>query len=134
MPPIVTSAPRVPLQQKRELASLTFPPVHGNGGSPALEDRLLIFSCDGAENPYLAALDAATGDVKWKTPRQTPAKSKFSFSTPLVIDVDGKRQIISPTSGFVAACNASLPGIAIGVGGRPARLYAASMSSVVSVA
>src|SRR4051812_40043273 len=83
--------------------SLTFPPVHGNGGSPVLLDGLLIFSCDGEENPYLAALDAKTGDVKWKTPRRTPAKSKFSFSTPLVIEVDGKTQVISPTSGFVGA-------------------------------
>lgn len=83
--------------------SLTFPPVHGNGGSPALLDGLLIFSCDGASDPYLAALDAKTGDVKWKTPRNTPAKSRFSFSTPLVIDVDGKQQVISPTSGFVGA-------------------------------
>jgi outer membrane protein assembly factor BamB len=81
--------------------SLAFPPVHGNGGSPVLEGGLLIFSCDGAENPYLAALDAKTGDVKWKTQRKTSARSKFSFSTPLVIEVDGKQQVISPTSGFV---------------------------------
>src|SRR3954462_3758216 len=61
--------------------SLTFAPVHGNGGSPALVNGLLIFSCDGASNPFLAALDAKTGDVKWKTPRtNSPARNAFSFS------------------------------------------------------
>ena len=35
------------------------------------------------------------------TPRNTPAKKPFSFSTPLAIEVGGKTQIISPGSGFV---------------------------------
>ncbi|MDB6041276.1 MAG: outer rane biosis protein [Verrucomicrobiales bacterium] len=81
--------------------SIKFPPVHGNGGSPALVSSLLIFSCDGAENPFLAALDAQTGAVRWKTPRNTTARSKFSFSTPLIIKVDGTETIISAASGFV---------------------------------
>lgn len=81
--------------------SIKFPPVHGNGGSPALVNGLLVFSCDGAENPFLAALDAKTGAVRWKTPRNTTARSKFSFSTPLIIKVDGTETIISAASGFV---------------------------------
>jgi outer membrane protein assembly factor BamB len=81
--------------------SLKFPPVHGNGGSPARVGGLLVFSCDGAENPFLAALDAQTGAVRWKTPRNTTARSKFSFSTPLIINVDGAETIISAASGFV---------------------------------
>ena len=46
---------------------------------------------------------AATGDVRWKTERNTTAAKKFSFSTPIVIEVDGQKQVISPGSGFVAA-------------------------------
>jgi outer membrane protein assembly factor BamB len=83
--------------------ALKFLPVHGNGGSPALVDGLLIFSCDGADSPYLAALDAKTGDVKWKTPRNQRVKKTFSFSTPLAIEVGGATQVISPASGFVGA-------------------------------
>lgn len=83
--------------------ALKFSPVHGNGGSPALVDGLLIFSCDGADSPYLAALDARTGDVKWKTPRNQKVKKTFSFSTPLPIQVGGATQVISPASGFVGA-------------------------------
>jgi len=80
---------------------ITYSPVHGNGASPALVGDLLVFSCDGKAEPFLAALDTKTGTVRWKTPRQTTAKSKFSFATPLVIEVDGVTQIISPGSGFV---------------------------------
>jgi outer membrane protein assembly factor BamB len=83
--------------------SIKYSPVHGAGGSPALVDGLLIFSCDGATDPFLAALDSETGEVKWKTPRNTPAKSQFSFSTPTLISIDGKKQLISPYSGFVGS-------------------------------
>jgi outer membrane protein assembly factor BamB len=91
--------------------ALKYPPVHGNGGSPLLVDEagreLLVFSCDGAKDPFLAALDAAAGDVRWKTPRNSPAKSQFSFSTPLAIEVHGKTQVVCPTSGLVAAYDPS---------------------------
>ena len=81
---------------------IKYPPVHGNGGSPVLFDHhLLIFGCDGAKDPALIALDAATGQVSWKTPRNTGAKKTFSFCTPLIIDADGKKELISPFSGFV---------------------------------
>lgn len=83
--------------------SIKYPPLHGNGGSPALVDGLLIFGCDGLVDPFLVALDAGNGEVKWKTPRDTSAKSQFSFSTPLLIEVEGERQLISPYSGFVGA-------------------------------
>lgn len=81
--------------------SLKYPPLHGNGGSPALVDHTLVFSCDGTSDPFVAALDANTGKVLWKTPRNTPAKNRFSFSTPLVITVDDAPQAIIPGSGFV---------------------------------
>jgi outer membrane protein assembly factor BamB len=82
---------------------LKYPPVHGNGGSPALVKNLLVFNCDAATDPFVAALDAQRGTVQWKMPRRTPAARKFSFSTPLLIEVEGEQQIISPGSGMVAA-------------------------------
>jgi outer membrane protein assembly factor BamB len=83
--------------------ALKYSPLHGNGGSPALMGDMLVFSCDGTKDPFIVALDAGTGDVRWKTPRNTAAERTFSFSTPLVIEVGGARQIISPVSGFVGA-------------------------------
>ncbi len=82
---------------------LKYPPVHGAGGSPALVGDALVFSCDGERDPFVAALDAATGAIRWKTPRNSPAKKQFSFSTPLAIDIGGVKEIISPGPGFVGA-------------------------------
>jgi len=82
---------------------LAYSPVHGNGGSPAIADDALIFNCDGASDPFIAALDKRTGKVLWKVPRQTTAKRTFSFSTPLVIEVSGRKQVITPGSGVVSA-------------------------------
>jgi outer membrane protein assembly factor BamB len=83
--------------------SLVYEPVHGSGGSPILVDEKLIFSCDGASDPFVVALDKATGKVLWKTRRESDAKKKFSFSTPLLIDVQGQKQVISPGSQVVCA-------------------------------
>ncbi|MSU61009.1 MAG: serine/threonine protein kinase [Pedosphaera sp.] len=82
---------------------LKYPPTHGNGGSPVVVDDLLVFSCDAESDPFLVALDVRSGTVRWKTPRDTPAKKKFSFSTPLLIEVEGRAQIVSAGSGFLGA-------------------------------
>ena len=73
--------------------TLRYPPRHGAGGSPALIDDLLVFSCDGEESPFLVALSAATGEVKWRRSRSVDAKKKFSFSTPLLVDAPGSKEI-----------------------------------------
>jgi outer membrane protein assembly factor BamB len=87
---------------------LAYPPVHGNGGSPALVDDVLVFSCDGAEKPFVAALDSATGEVRWKTPREISVQKMFSFSTPLAVSTpNGSKQIVSPGSGFVGGYDAA---------------------------
>jgi outer membrane protein assembly factor BamB len=83
--------------------SLAYSPVHGNGGSPVLVDGTLVFSCDGQKDAFVAALDAATGAVRWQTPRNSASKKQFSFSTPLAIKVGGAKQIISPGPGLVGA-------------------------------
>jgi outer membrane protein assembly factor BamB len=85
--------------------TLKYKPRHGAAGSPVLVDGLLVFNCDAEENPFLAALDRDSGDVRWKTDRRTSAVKKFSFSTPTIIEVDGAKQIISAGSGFVGAYN-----------------------------
>jgi outer membrane protein assembly factor BamB len=86
---------------------------HGPGASPVLVDNLLIIPCDGfrqsfydrmvrpdvREFQYIAALDAQTGAIRWKRPRQ----GQHSYSTPLVVDLDGQRQVISPGGDRVTA-------------------------------
>lgn len=82
---------------------LKYSPVHGNGGSPIIVGKALVFSADGASDPAIIALDKATGKVLWKVKRETTAKKNFSFSTPTLITVNGQPQIISPGSGVVSA-------------------------------
>ena len=83
--------------------SVKYPPVHGNGGSPVLIGKSLIFSCDGGSDPFVVALNADTGDELWRTPRPKTDAKTFSFSTPLVIEVAGKTQVVSPASNSVCA-------------------------------
>ena len=75
--------------------STRFPYVsqHGNGGSPILFRDLLILSCDGYDQAFIVALDAETGEVRWKTTRDDPISQ--AYSTPLLIEVDGRLQVIS---------------------------------------
>jgi len=82
---------------------LKYTPVHGNGGSPVLVGDTLIFSVDAASDPAVLGIAAKDGKVRWRTPRNTTAKKTFSFCTPLAIEIDGRKQVILPGSGFVAA-------------------------------
>jgi len=82
---------------------LSYDPVHGSGGSPALVGDRLVINADGAKDPFVAALDKANGEVLWKVSRTAKVRQNFSFSTPLVIAVNGQTQIITPGSGAVSA-------------------------------
>ena len=66
---------------------------HGSGGSAALHGNVLIFSGDGHYEAWVIALDARTGDVKWKTERRKPFDQ--AYTTPLVIPVNGRDQVVS---------------------------------------
>jgi outer membrane protein assembly factor BamB len=83
--------------------SLRYAPVHGNGGSPILVEDMLVFSVDGGDKRFVAALNVADGEVRWKTPRAVAAAKNFSFGTPLFIDAGGRKQIVSPGSNVVSA-------------------------------
>ena len=80
-----------------------YEPVHGNGGSPVLIGNSLIFSCDGGDVQFVIALSRDSGKTLWKQRRPPPNGRGFSFSTPLVIVVNGKKQLISSGSDSVSA-------------------------------
>lgn len=84
-------------------SEIKYSPVHGNGGSPVLIDGKLVFSCDGGDNAFVIALDQSTGKLLWKTERPANSANKFAFSTPLIIEVNGEKQIVSAGAGHVAA-------------------------------
>ena len=83
--------------------AIKYPPVHGNGGTPALVDKKLIFSCDGARDPFVIALNTKDGSQAWKVNRSIDAKRKFSFSTPLELQTNTGTQVLLPGSDMIGA-------------------------------
>lgn len=86
-----------------ENRDLVFPPVHGNGGSPIMVGDQLVFTCDGADEPYVASLESSSGKLRWKTTRPVDADRKFSFATPSAFEFEGQAQIIAPGSDCIMA-------------------------------
>lgn len=73
----------------------------GPGSSPILFEDLLIVPVDGRDVQYVVALDKQTGRTVWKTDRSIDYRSyhyntRKAFCTPTVIEVGGRRQLISP--------------------------------------
>ena len=86
--------------QRRDLPCNHF---RGPGSSPILYKNLLIFHQDGFDFQYVVALDRKTGNTVWKADRDiaygTDNGDVFkAFCTPLVIDVAGHKQLVSPAS------------------------------------
>lgn len=75
---------------------------HGNGGSPILHDGALIVSIDGYDTAFLVALDARTGEERWRSVR--PAPISQAYSTPLAIEVGDTSQIVN-VSAFRASAH-----------------------------
>jgi outer membrane protein assembly factor BamB len=86
----------------------------GLGVSPILYKGLVILPWDHSsekaplqpgwikpwDQSYILALDAQTGQVRYKAMR---GMTRASHSTPMVIDVEGRAQLISPAGDFVQA-------------------------------
>lgn len=83
----------------------------GPGSSPVLYKDLLILTFDGVDQQYLTALDKKTGNTVWRTERSTKwtdydekgqlireGDARKSYSTPIVVDVNGTPQAISAGS------------------------------------
>ena len=64
--------------------------AHGEGSSPALYGDTLVVNWDHQGDSFLIALDAATGKTRWKTMRD----EMTSWSTPLIVEVAGKQQVV----------------------------------------
>ncbi|HEX3146477.1 MAG TPA: PQQ-binding-like beta-propeller repeat protein [Gemmataceae bacterium] len=80
----------------------------GAGSSPILYANLVILTFDGFDVQYLVALDKATGKTVWQKDRQFHPDTmngdmKKAYSTPLVISVEGKPLLVSPSAGATAA-------------------------------
>lgn len=80
---------------------------NGAGSTPIVWGEHLIFHCDGSDVQYVVALDKQNGNVAWKTPRSGKMNDnpqlKKAYGTPLVIEVNGRPQLISPGADWLYA-------------------------------
>jgi len=64
--------------------------AHGEGSSPVLYGDTLVVCWDHEGDSFLYAFDKRSGQQRWKVPRD----EKTSWSTPLVVEHEGKPQVI----------------------------------------
>lgn len=75
---------------KKQLGQMHTKHGHGEGTSPALHGNTLLINWDHEEDSFLLALDASTGEEKWRRTRDEVT----SWSTPIIVDVEGTAQAI----------------------------------------
>ncbi len=76
--------------------------LQGPASSPFIYNNLLILHIEGTDVQFVVALDKNTGKTIWKTDRPRDVYNddvrplyKKAYSTPIVITVNGKKQLIS---------------------------------------
>ena len=66
--------------------------VYGMGASPIVAEGLVILPCDQQQGSFLLAVDAATGEERWRTARP---EAKSGHSSPVLYDPpDGPLQVL----------------------------------------
>jgi outer membrane protein assembly factor BamB len=63
----------------------------GTGSSPILYQNMVYIQCDNEENSFLIALDAATGEEKWKVSRD----EKTNYSTPVIWKNNNRTELVT---------------------------------------
>jgi outer membrane protein assembly factor BamB len=69
-----------------------FPGNWGVAASPIIVDDLVLQNCDSMGPSRLVAISLSSGKIVWESKRET--KPRGGWSTPIVISVQGKRQIV----------------------------------------
>lgn len=78
---------------------------NGPGGSPVLSKNRLIFNLDGSDDQFIAALDAETGKLAWKTKRTGKMNDKAQLQkacgTPLLLETPKGVEVLSPAADWL---------------------------------
>ncbi len=85
------------LKWKTDFGDMTIKLGFGEGSSPAIYDDKIVVIWDHERQSFLVALDKKTGKVDWKVDRDEIT----SWATPLIVDENGSRQIITSATGRV---------------------------------
>ena len=84
-------------QWEQDLGKMRMAMGFGEGSSPVLYQDTLIVNRDNEDNSFIIALDKNTGKTLWKKPRE----EHTSWSTPLIIERDGKAQAVVTATGKI---------------------------------
>jgi outer membrane protein assembly factor BamB len=96
--------------------------AYGMGSSPILVDDLVVLVCDQGTDSFIAAFDAATGRLRWKTARPDALSG---HSTPAVFrPASGPAQILAPGSFRMDAYSAKTGESLWWVNGLPSEMKA----------
>jgi len=78
------------LKWQKDLGRMQTLHAHGEGSSPVLYGDTLVVCWDHEGDSFLYAFNKKTGEVRWKVARD----EKTSWSTPLIVEHEGKAQVI----------------------------------------
>jgi outer membrane protein assembly factor BamB len=81
-------------QWQKDLGDMQIRFGFGEGSSPALYNGTLVVQWDHEGESFIAALDAKTGEEKWRKPRD----EQSTWATPLIVEAAGKTQVITSGS------------------------------------
>ncbi|ANM32380.1 hypothetical protein ABI59_20045 [Acidobacteria bacterium Mor1] len=82
---------------EKDLGDMRTRHEHGEGSSPALWGKTLVINWDHQGASFLAALDTRNGKERWRVPRDEIT----SWSSPLIVEHGGRRQVIVAATGKV---------------------------------
>lgn len=75
---------------ERDLGKMKTRRGFGEGSSPALHEGVLFINWDHEGDSFITALNAETGETKWKMPRE----ESTSWSSPLIVEHEGKTELV----------------------------------------
>jgi outer membrane protein assembly factor BamB len=87
------------LKWQKNLGKMKTKMGFGEGASPALWGGTVVVNWDQEGDDFIAAFDTGTGRELWRTPRD----ASTGWSTPLIVDYKGQRQVIVNASKKVRA-------------------------------
>ncbi len=82
---------------KANLGKMTTRNGFGEGASPALHGDTLIIDWDHEGDDFIVAFDKKSGKEKWRVARD----EHTNWSTPLVVDANGKSQVVVSATGAI---------------------------------
>jgi outer membrane protein assembly factor BamB len=82
---------------EKDLGDMTIKNGFGEGSSPALDADRLVIIWDHEGESFITALDKKTGKELWRTPRD----EKTTWTTPLIVEHAGRKQVITAATNKV---------------------------------